>query len=70
MRKEKAGALQQALHRYPYLIGLFSLAVVIGIVQVLAVLDCFSRCWNTRRMRSAASCPPAARFWPVCTASR
>ena len=41
MRKEKDGALQQALHRYPYLIGLFSLAVVIGIVQVLAVLDCF-----------------------------
>ena len=41
MRKEKDGALQQAMHRYPYLIGLFSLAVVIGIVQVLAVLDCF-----------------------------
>ena len=40
MRKEKDGSLQQAMHRYPYLIGLFSLAVVIGIVQVMVVLDC------------------------------
>ena len=41
MRKEKDGSLQQAMHRYPYLIGLFGLAVVIGIVQVMVVLDCF-----------------------------
>ena len=33
--------MQQVMHRYPYLIGLFSLAVLMGIVQVLVILDCF-----------------------------
>ena len=29
------------MHRYPYLIGLFSMAGLMGIVQVLVILDCF-----------------------------
>ena len=41
MRKEKDASIQQAMHRYPYLIGLFSLAILTGIVQVLVILDCF-----------------------------
>lgn len=41
MHIEKDRSIQQAMPRYPYLIGLFSLAVLIGIVQVLVILDCF-----------------------------
>lgn len=41
MHKEKDRSIQQAMHRYPYLVGLFSLAVLIGVVQVLVILDCF-----------------------------
>ena len=41
MRKETDTPMQQALHRYPYLIGLLSLWVITGIVQVLVILDCF-----------------------------
>ena len=41
MRKEPDTPMQQALHRYPYLIGLLSLCVITGIVQVLVILDCF-----------------------------
>lgn len=41
MRKEKDASIQQAMHRYPYLIGLLSLAVITGIVQILVILDCF-----------------------------
>ena len=40
MRKEKDGSIQRALHRYPYLIGLLTLAVLMGIVQILVILDC------------------------------
>ena len=31
----------RTMHRYPYLIGLLTFGVLTGIVQVLAVLDCF-----------------------------
>lgn len=41
MRNKTDRAIQQVMHRYPYLIGLFTLAVLIGIVQVLVILDCF-----------------------------
>ena len=41
MRKEKDRPVQKAMQRYPYLVGLCSLAVLIGIVQVLVILDCF-----------------------------
>lgn len=41
MRKETDRPLQQAMHRYPYLIGLFSMAVLVGIIQMLVILDCF-----------------------------
>lgn len=34
-------AVEKSLRRYPYLIGLFSLAILTGIVQILAILDCF-----------------------------
>lgn len=30
-----------SMHRYPYLIGLLSFAVLTGIVQILVILDCF-----------------------------
>lgn len=33
---------QQAIHRYPYLIGLLSFAVLTGLVQILAIVDCIS----------------------------
>ncbi len=32
---------RKVMHRYPYLIGLLSFAVLTGIVQVLVILDCF-----------------------------
>lgn len=32
---------RQTIHRYPYLIGLLSFAVLAGIVQILVILDCF-----------------------------
>lgn len=41
MRKEKNESIQRAMHRYPYLIGLLSFAVLAGIVQILVILDCF-----------------------------
>ena len=41
MRKERDKSVQKAMQRYPYLAGLFILAVLIGIVQVLVILDCF-----------------------------
>ena len=41
MRKEKDQPIRQAMHRYPYLIGLLSMAAVVGIVQILVILDCF-----------------------------
>lgn len=41
MRRKKDESIQQAMHRYPYLFGLLSMAVLIGIVQILIVLDCF-----------------------------
>ncbi len=33
--------MERALHRYPYLIGLLIFGILAGIVQVLAILDCF-----------------------------
>ena len=41
MHREKDAPMQQAMHRYPYLIVLLSLGVVTGIVQILVILDCF-----------------------------
>ena len=41
MRKGKDRSMQRAMCRYPYLVGLLSLAVLIGIIQVLVILDCF-----------------------------
>ena len=41
MRNKKDQPIRQAMHRYPYLIGLLSMATVVGIVQVLVILDCF-----------------------------
>jgi len=41
MHREKDAPIQQAMHRYPYLIGLFTLAVLTGIIQILVILDCF-----------------------------
>ena len=41
MHREKNAPIQQAMHRYPYLIGLFTLAVLTGIIQILVILDCF-----------------------------
>lgn len=41
MRNKKDQPIRQAMHRYPYLIGLFSLMILMGIVQVLVILDCF-----------------------------
>lgn len=41
MRNEKDQPIRQAMHRYPYLIGLLSMAAVVGIVQILVILDCF-----------------------------
>lgn len=41
MRKEQDQPIRQAMHRYPYLIGLLSMSVVVGIVQILVILDCF-----------------------------
>lgn len=41
MRKENDESVQRAMHRYPYLIGLFSFGVFAGIVQILVILDCF-----------------------------
>ena len=41
MRKGKDRSMQRAMRRYPYLVGLLSLAVLIGIIQVLVILDCF-----------------------------
>ncbi len=33
--------MERALHRYPYLIGLLIFGILTGIVQILAILDCF-----------------------------
>lgn len=41
MQIKKDSQLQKTMHRYPYLFGLLSFGVVTGIVQILAVLDCF-----------------------------
>jgi len=41
MRKKNDASMQQAIHRYPYLIGLLSFGIITGIVQVLVILDCF-----------------------------
>ena len=41
MRNKKDQTIRQAMHRYPYLIGLLSMVVLVGIVQVLVILDCF-----------------------------
>ena len=41
MRNRKDRHMQQAMHRYPYLIGLFIVAGLIGVVQILAILDCY-----------------------------
>ena len=41
MKKGTNPSPDRTMHRYPYLIGLLSFAVVTGIVQILAVVDCF-----------------------------
>lgn len=41
MKKEKGTSLPRSMSRYPYLIGLFSFGIFAGIIQILAVLDCF-----------------------------
>ena len=44
LRYRKGGFLMEkgrTIHRYPYLIGLLSFAILTGIVQILVVLDCF-----------------------------
>ncbi len=41
MRRKRNVAIQQTMHRYPYLIGLLSFCVLTGIVQILVILDCF-----------------------------
>ena len=41
MRRIKQEPVEKTLRRYPYLIGLFSFAVLAGIVQILVILDCF-----------------------------
>ena len=38
---KKNETMQKALHRYPYLIGLLSFCILAGIVQILAIVDCF-----------------------------
>lgn len=40
MRTEIDSTTKQPLHRYPYLIGLFTFGVLTAIVQLLAILDC------------------------------
>lgn len=42
MRKVKDKQFQRPMHRYPYLIALFSFGVLTGIVQILVILDCIS----------------------------
>ena len=41
MRKEKDASMHKALRRYPYLVGVLTVGVITGIVQVLVILDCF-----------------------------
>lgn len=41
MSKKRNEAIQQTLHRYPYLIGLLSFGIIAGVVQILVILDCF-----------------------------
>lgn len=41
MRKKNEAPVRQALHRYPYLVGLLVFGILTGIVQVLVILDCF-----------------------------
>lgn len=41
MGKTKEISAPQAIHRYPYLIGLLSFAVLTGVIQILVILDCF-----------------------------
>jgi len=40
MRKEE-GSMVRAMHRYPYLIGIISVGILTGVVQILLILDCF-----------------------------
>lgn len=40
MRKSKDSTVGRSMHRYPYLIGLLSFAVLAGIIQILVILDC------------------------------
>ena len=40
MRKTTEFGPQKAIHRYPYLIGLLSFAVLTGLVQILVIVDC------------------------------
>jgi len=41
MNKRNNKPIQKTIHRYPYLTGLLGFLVLTGIVQILAVLDCF-----------------------------
>lgn len=41
MSKTKEPQLRQPMHRYPYLVGLFSFGILAVIVQILVILDCF-----------------------------
>ena len=41
MNSAKESQIPKSIHRYPYLIGLLTVGVLIGIVQILVVLDCF-----------------------------
>lgn len=40
MNRAKDPGMHQAIHRYPYLIGLLSFAVLTGLVQILVIVDC------------------------------
>lgn len=41
MKSANESQIPKSIHRYPYLIGLLTVGVLLGIVQILVVLDCF-----------------------------
>ena len=40
MRRVKDSSIPKVMYRYPYLIGLLSFLVIVGILQLLIILDC------------------------------
>lgn len=41
MNTRKDRVIRRSLSRYPHLIGIFSFCILVGIVQILIILDCF-----------------------------